>query len=125
MKQIIAAVDANYIKELRNPMTDQITLSIPEVLQFLVTRYGVVDSRRLQQEEDRVRNFSWNISDPPVVLFNIIEDLEIIAEAAQNAKSNIQLVNYGIDIVRESNEIETALLTWFSKPMPDQTWANF
>ena len=111
MKQITATIDANYIKELRNPLTDNITRPIYEVLTFLFTRYGFVDSRRLKQEEDKVRNFSWNISDPPVVIFNLIEDLEIIVEAARNEKSDTQLVNYGIDLVRETTEFETGLLT--------------
>ena len=72
---------------------------------FLVTtRYGI--------EEDKVSTFSWNIIDPPVVIFCLIEDLEIIAEAANNQKSDTQLVNYGLDLVRNTSEFETALLAW-------------
>ena len=69
MKQITTAIDSDYIKELNNPLTDNITCPIHEVLTFLFTR----------------RIFSWNINDTPVVVFNLIEDLEIIAKAARNA----------------------------------------
>ena len=125
MKQITATIDGKYIKELKNTLTDSITRPIHEVLTFLITRYGNVDSRRLAQEEEKVRNFSWNIIDPPVVIFTLIEDLETIAEAARNAKSDTQLLNYGLDIVRNTSEFETALLAWYTKPTNDQTWTNF
>jgi hypothetical protein len=125
MKQIISTIEPRFIKELKNVHTDSITQSIHQGLTFLITRYGNVDSRRLKQEEDRVRHFSWNIIDPPVVLFNLIEDLEIIAEAAMNEKSNTQLVNYGLDIIRDTGEFETSLLTWYNRPVNDQTWVNF
>ena len=110
---------------MRNPHTDNITRPISEVLTFLFTRYGFVNSQRLKQEEDKVTNFSWNISDTPVVISNLIEDLEIIAEAARNSKSDTQLVNYGIDLVRDTGEFETSLLTWFARPDNDQIWENF
>jgi hypothetical protein len=88
MKQITSAIDSKFIKELKNPLTDTITRPIYEVLHFLMTRYGHVDSRRLKVEEDKVTNFTWNIIDPPVVIFSLIEDLEIIAEASNNMKSD-------------------------------------
>ena len=125
MKQITTTVETDYIEELHNPLTDNITRPIPEVLTFLFTRYGFLDSRRLTKEEDKVRDFSWKISDTPVVFFNLIEDLEIIAEAARNVKSDTQKVNYGVDIVRDTNEFETSLLTWLVRLTDRQTWVNF
>ena len=125
MKQITSTIEPRFIKELKNAHTDSITQPMHQVLTFLITRYGNVDSRRLKQEEDKVRNFSWNIIDPPVVIFNLIEDLEIIAEAAMNAKSDTQLVNYGLDLIRDTGEFETLLLTWYNRPVNDQTWVNF
>jgi len=123
MKQITSSIDSKFIKELKNPLTDTITRPVHDVLHFLMTRYGHVDSRRLKIEEDKVTNFTWNIIDPPVVIFSLIEDLEIIAEAAHNMKSDTQLVNYGLDLVRNTNEFENALLAWYTRQ--DQTWASF
>ena len=79
----------------------------------------------LNKKRTKSEIFAWNINDPPVVIFNIIEDLEIIAEAAQNEKIDTQLVNYGIDIFWDTNEFEARFLTWFARPVGDRTWANF
>ena len=40
IKQIVAAVDEEYLKELRNEHTNAITLTIPEILSHLTTTYG-------------------------------------------------------------------------------------
>jgi hypothetical protein len=125
MKQITMSIEPKFIKELKNPHTDTITQPIYDVLAFLMTRYGHVDSRRLKIEEDKVSTFAWNIIDPPVVIFSLIEDLEIIAEAANNQKSDTQLVNYGLDLVRNTSEFENALLAWYARPDQDRTWAHF
>ena len=59
------------------------------------------------------------------MIFSLIEDLEIIAEAALNEKSDTQLVNCGLDLIRDTGEFETSLLTWYNRPVAEQTWANF
>jgi hypothetical protein len=125
MKQIINTVENDYLKELYNDITSTITKTIPEVLDFLFTRYGEVDNQRVIREEDKVKNFTWNIVDPPVVLFNLIEDLETIAEAANAPKTVNQLINFGLDIIRATGEFEAALITWFVRPSAEHTWKNF
>ena len=125
LKQIVNAVEKDYLKELYNNVTSTITMTIPEVLTFLFTRYGEVDTERVNQEEKKVREYSWNITDPPVVLFNLIEDLETIAEAADIPKTVNQLIAYGLDIIRATGEFETGLTTWYARPAVQHTWANF
>ena len=125
MKQIINTVEIDYIKELFNEITGTITVTIPEVLTFLFTRYGEVDIQRVTKEEDKVKNYAWNITDPPVVLFNLIEDLDTISTAANVTKTVNQRINYGLEIIRTTGEFETALTTWFARPPIEHTWANF
>ena len=125
MKQIVQTVEPDFIKELYNDVTSTITQTIPQVLTFLFTRYGEVDSQRVTQEEDKVKNYAWNIMDPPVVLFNLIEDLEKIAEAANVPKTVGQRINYGLDIIRTTGEFENSLITWYARPNDQHTWANF
>ena len=94
MKQIVNTVEKDYIKELYyNPIISTVTMTIPEVLTFLFTRYGEVDNQRVIKEEDNVKNFTWNIVDPPVVLYNLIKDLETISKAANVPKTVNQLID--------------------------------
>ncbi len=124
-KQIIQSVEKMYIEELYNDVTGTITITVPEILEFLFTRYGEVDSSKITTEEDKVKNFTWNIIDPPVVIFNMLEDLLSISQAGNVTKTQEQLLQLGIDIIKRTGEFETALTAWFALPGADHNWANF
>ena len=71
IKQIVASIDPEYHKELRDDATSTITLDIPAILQHLFLHYGQVDSDVLDREEQKLKNYMWNINDPPVQFFNL------------------------------------------------------
>ena len=54
LKQIVAAVDAAYIKELRDPDTNSIDLPVHGVLSHLFNHYGQVTSEQLDLEESEI-----------------------------------------------------------------------
>ena len=123
--QLIASIEPDYIKELENRDTSTIIMPLPDILEFLFRRYGLVDSKRLQQTEDKVTAFAWNVSDAPVVLFNLIEDLQVTAEAAGDPKTAAQLIRYGTNIIQTTGEFEMGLLAWYARPPAEHTWDNF
>jgi hypothetical protein len=125
LKQIVRTIDSDYLKELNNEITSTITLTIPEILNFLFVRYGEVNHQQVVNEEEKVKNFSWNLTDPPVVIYNLIENLQTLSEAANQPKTANQLLNYGLQIVRSTGEFEYALLAWFTRPVTEHTWTNF
>ena len=43
-------------------------------------------------------------------MFNKIEDLRALAEAAHVPKTDAQLVNQGLDLIKKTNNFEQALL---------------
>jgi len=100
MKHITSTIDNDYLKEHRDEVTNTITMSIPDALAFLFRCYGKADSDKVSTEETKVTEFSWNIVDPPVCIFNLIEGVRSVANAAGVPKTEAQLINYGLDIVR-------------------------
>ena len=92
INQIVAAVDQEYLQELRDDVTNTITKTIPEIIAHLITCYGDVDPMSLMEQEDKVRNLIWNINDPPVNMFNMIEYLVKLTKAAQMPKTQAQIV---------------------------------
>ena len=125
MKQITSTIDNDYLKELRDEVTNTITISSSDVLAFLSRRYGKVDSNKVSTEETKVIEFSWNIVDPPVCIFNLIEDLRSVPNAAGVPKIEAQLINYGLDIVRSTGEFENGLIAWEALEPADKTWSTF
>ena len=125
IKQVVSAIDPDYLKELRDPVTDKINVTIAEVLDHLFATYGLVDSVTLDECETKVKNMFWTLSDPPVTIFNAIEDLVELAEAANLPKSQAQIINFGLAIIRKTSDFEQALTAWYSRPHAEHTWQHF
>ena len=125
IKQIVAAVDPEYLRELRDELTNTIILPVPEILDHLITCYGQVDSEALDKEEQKMKTYLWNISDPPVHFFNKIEELASMAIAAHLAKSPAQIVSLALDVVRRTGDLEKGLIEWLTLPAAQQTWVDF
>ena len=68
---------------------------------------------------------SFNVNDPPIVIFNVIEDLSQLATAANLEKLQQQIISYGIELLISTGEFSTSLTTWFNCPPADMTWATF
>ena len=116
IKQVVCAIAPECLKELRDPFTDKINVKIKELLDHLFDTYGLVDSKTLDACENKVKTMFWTLSDPPVTIFNAIEDLIELAEAANLPQSQAQIINYGLDIIHKTSDFEQALTAWYSRP---------
>ena len=125
IKQIVAAIDAEYLKALRNTTTNTINLTIPDLLAYLFSTYGYVAPSEVDEEEQKLKTFYWNPYDPPVLMFNAIEDFESLAAAANLPRPEAVIINYGISLIQKTGDYERALLDWFNKTAADKTWVNF
>jgi len=125
VRQIVAAVDAPYLRELRNMQTNTITIPIHEIFQHLETNYAVVDAKDVANAEEKIATFSWNIADPPVTFYNMVEDLDTLAEAAKLAKTPRQIVSIGLDVVQKTGDFELGITAWNAMDDDQKTWDNF
>ena len=125
IKQIVAAVDTEYLKELRDPTTNSITLHVYEVLEHLFTTYGQVSAEVLAMEEASMNAFYWDLNDPPTVMFNKIEELQNLSTAAGMPKTEAQIINYGLAIIKRTNDFERALIEWYNLPDAQKTYNHF
>ena len=120
---MVNAIEPEYLKELRDPQTDKINVTIAEVLEHLFDTYGLVDSETL--DDCQRKSHIWSLSDPYVTIFNAIEESVALAEAAQLPQSQGQMNNYALDVIRKTSDFEHALTAWYSRPVAEHTWANF
>ena len=67
----------------------------------------------------------YNVNNPPVVIVNVIEELANIASTANLEKSQQQIINYGIEMLKNTGDFETNLTIWVNRPPAQLTWANF
>ena len=125
IQQLVTALDGEFIKDLRDATTHNIRMAVHEVLDHLFESFGQVTPEDLLKEEIAMGSFYWDLNDPPVIMFNKIEDLLSLSEAAKMPKTEAQIVNYGLTLIKKTNDFEQALLNWYNKPLVDQTYANF
>ena len=125
LKQIVAAVDEEYLKELRNEHTNAITLTIPEILSHLTTTYGQVDSSDLRKQEEQLTLFHWNVNDPPAEMYNLVENLVKASIAAGMPKTQEQIIAFGLEIIKKTADFEVAMGAWYDRPPAEKTWVNF
>ena len=125
IRQIIAAVDKNYLDELRDETTNRITKTIPEILCYLFDNFADVNAEDVCKQEDTVSQYNWNIAEPPMEFFKAITDLQKMATAANVPRSQPQLISIGIQIIQRTGDFEKALLEWYEKDPNSQTWLAF
>ena len=60
-KQLIEAIDDEYLQELRNPVTNSITQPIAQVITHLFDRYGEVTQATLDEALHKVKNMNLSL----------------------------------------------------------------
>ena len=79
----------------------------------------------LKRIRAKVSTFGWNLTEPLEALFSLIYDLNSVSEEAPLPKTDPQLITYSIDIIRLIGEFETALISFNTRLVTENTWDNF
>ena len=94
IKQVVAALESKYLESLRDTNSNSIIRPLSEVLTHLFNRYGRVDAESLTELEGKVKDKHYDVSEPIVTIFNEIEELARLGDAAHNPYSNMQKVQF-------------------------------
>ena len=125
VKQLGQALPELYLRSFRNIHTNTITTDIPTLLTHLFTTYGAIESEELQEKAETLRQKVFDISQPLIIMFNKVDELQELATASGNPFTPRQLTEIGIQLIKNFNDFEKGLTTWFDLPTPDQTWPRF
>ena len=125
IQQIVAALDAKYIKALRDPITNKITRTIPDIFSHLFDAYGHVTPTELYELKQKVESMQFAPQEPVDTLITEIDDLADIAELANSPITDRQRVDMGYIILQRCKQYKTGLKEWNERPLADRTWNNF
>ena len=103
IKQLVAAIESKYLKRLCNVNSNAIDIDLHAILTHLFERYGSVDEDNLMDVEEKVKTLDYNPSDPLVSVYNDVEELARLGTAANNPYSDMQKVQIGLCIVKNTN----------------------
>ena len=122
---LATALDSTYIADLKNVSTRTITHTIPYMFHYLFKKYGKVKQDKLAEKSHNLSNITYDIEDPPIIVWQDIEELSRLADAADNPYTSRQILEFGESIMLKCSDLESDMKRWFKKPRIDQTWTNF
>ena len=64
-------------------------------------------------------------SDPMVTIYRPIEQLRKLAEIAKIPYTETQIIDFGIQLIKNTKDFETALGEWNRRPEEEKTWGIF
>ena len=114
-----------YLKLLVDEDTQLIQEDIPTVLAYLFDLYGKVSLKKVKQKEGEIRRMSFHPADLLILLYNPIENLKKMAEAAEIPYTADQLLDIRLPVVRNTRDFERALGAWQLLPFANKTWGRF
>ena len=124
-RHIQDAIEDKYLETLVNDDTQLIQDDIPTVLDYLFDLYGKVPSEEVKQKEAEIRTMAYHPADPMILLYNPIEKLKKMAEAAAIPYTTDQLLDIGLTVIRNTRDFERALGDWELLPPIRKTWDKF
>ena len=82
IKQVLEAIDDKYTKFLRNRLTQRVDMNLEALFTNLFQRYGLVTPQALAEFEKEVREHRYDIVEPLSTVYDLIDDLELMGDAA-------------------------------------------
>ena len=110
---------------LRNPITNKITKTIPEIFDYLFDTYGDVSPQELRMLTTQVETLTFPPNEPVDTIFTEIDDLATIAELARAPMSKPQKINMAYLLLHNTQVYSNALNKWNQLSISDHTWENF
>lgn len=122
--QIIEAIDEEYLTSLRNPTTDMIHQSLPEIFNFLKLNYGQLSPHQLKQKESEIDNLVYDPETHINTIFNKIQNFQDICQLVNQPKQDYQLVNMAYIIIQKVPIFHDSLIRW-NKRVENKTYDDF
>ena len=72
-----------------------------------------------------MRSKVFEITEPLVILFNEMDNLQELATAARLPFTDAQFVNLGIRLIKNMNDFDKGLTEWFDLPTVKKTYIKF
>ena len=125
IQQIVAAVDAKYLKALRDPVTNKITRTIPDILAHHFNAYGHVTPSELYDLKQKIETMQFTPQEHVNTMITEVDNLADISDLANLSIKDRQCVDMGYIILQHCKPFKTCLREWNGRPLAACTWENF
>ena len=75
----------------------------------LFQRYGHVTAHKLTEFEREVRDYRYDLIEPLSTVYDLIDDLQLMGEAATTPYTEQQLVSYALEILCNTQDFQDGI----------------
>jgi hypothetical protein len=122
--QVVKSIDSIYLRVLLNCPTGQCAANLRNVLSHLFATHGKVTPQRIRTKENAFCNMAFDISQPVDTVFNAIDHLADLANHANSALSQQQMMDLAYVIFAKHPILQQDLQSWNRMTTVQRTWAN-
>eukprot|EP00957_Ditylum_brightwellii_P111030 8467445-Ditylum_brightwellii.AAC.1 len=122
--QLQEAVDDVYIRQLKNKYTGYLCVTIHDLLDHLLDRYGKITAADIASNNDQFLK-GMNMDQPTDVYFTKIDDSVQYAADGKTPYTSQHIVTAAENAVRKTGMYKEPLQRQREKPTADKTWTNF
>eukprot|EP00957_Ditylum_brightwellii_P009790 738395-Ditylum_brightwellii.AAC.1 len=123
IQQIVKALDSKYLMAIQNLVTNKITRTIHEILEYLFDTYGDVSPTQLQDLCQNIKTMAFNLTQPVDTIFTHINGLADLATIAKAPKTNPQKINNVYLTLQHVGKFNSSLTSWDARPHVNHTWS--
>lgn len=124
LRHLQGALDPQYLEPFLDDDTGLLTEDIPVIMKHLFDHYGRVTGEQVKAKEQEALRTTFSPSDPLVTIWNPLEKLKKFAKFAELPYSDEQIIDFALQLIRNTRDFEQGLIDWNKKPKADQTWSN-
>lgn len=107
-KQVIEVIDPKWKKYLRSRLIQRVNPNLEALFQTLFQRYGFVTQGQLGDFEKEVRGYQYNLWDPLTLVFDLIDKLQLMGEAADTPFTEV----FALEILQATGDFQDDIKAW-------------
>ena len=124
LKQLSQALLVMYLKGFQNKHSNAIKKPIADIITHLFDNYGRVPEENLLEEDSTLRAKVFDLTEPLILMFHEIEDLQDLANAADLPYTDQEILNLGLTLIKNTNDFKKGITDCIEKTT-GKTWENF
>jgi len=119
------AILSMWLKPILNININTFDRTIWGVIKWLLGTYGKVTFSMLFKHEDKLKTFNWNPTQPVNIIYRKVEELQDMADTADQPLTDPQVVKYAYIILQKHPSFRDRIKEWNRQPTIQRTWTNF
>eukprot|EP00957_Ditylum_brightwellii_P020564 1550453-Ditylum_brightwellii.AAC.1 len=125
IQQIVDAIDVKYLTAIRVPVTHQIMLTIPDIIDHLFDNYGNVTAEELRELREQVEQLPYQPAEPVDTIFTEIDMLSEVAKIAKRPLTAEQKIDMAYLLLQKTRKYKSNINAWNRRAANTKTWSAF